>query len=351
MPRKPDDAPSPRHAAAILPAVSVDTYNAELRDHEGFIGDRASKRAFRTILDEWRERLRRVGEDPLGDEASEDIRKKRLDEILACGEPEAAALVHSAVEEFARDFAGVIRRFRHLDGWQDTQRIVIGGGFRQGQIGELVIGRTMVLLKADGDPLELVPIRNHPDEAGLIGAVQLAPRETFAGYDGILAIDIGGTNMRAGIVELKLRSKPDFSASRVWKSEIWHHADEEVDRAGAVARLARMLQDLVDRAERKKLRLAPFLGIGCPGLIEEDGQIARGGQNLPGNWENDAFNLPETLGAALPKIDGKRVTVVMHNDAVVQGLSEAPFMRDIERWGVLTIGTGLGNARFTNNQN
>ena len=38
----------------------------------------------------------------------------------------------------------------------------------------------------------------------------------------------------------------------------------------------------------------------------------------------------------------------MHNDAVVQGLSEVPFMQDVKRWGVLTIGTGLGNARFTN---
>jgi hypothetical protein len=25
-----------------------------------------------------------------------------------------------------------------------------------------------------------------------------------------------------------------------------------------------------------------------------------------------------------------------------------PFMQDVKRWGVLTIGTGLGNARFTN---
>ena len=38
----------------------------------------------------------------------------------------------------------------------------------------------------------------------------------------------------------------------------------------------------------------------------------------------------------------------MHNDGVVQGLSEIPFMQDVGRWGVLTIGTGLGNARFTN---
>jgi hypothetical protein len=38
----------------------------------------------------------------------------------------------------------------------------------------------------------------------------------------------------------------------------------------------------------------------------------------------------------------------MHNDAVVQGLSERPFMDDVKRWGVLTIGTGLGNAEYTN---
>jgi hypothetical protein len=35
-------------------------------------------------------------------------------------------------------------------------------------------------------------------------------------------------------------------------------------------------------------------------------------------------------------------------DAVVQGLSEIPYMRDAVHWGVFTIGTGLGNARFTN---
>jgi hypothetical protein len=33
---------------------------------------------------------------------------------------------------------------------------------------------------------------------------------------------------------------------------------------------------------------------------------------------------------------------------VAQGLSEVPFMQDVDHWGVLTIGTGLGNARFSN---
>jgi hypothetical protein len=46
--------------------------------------------------------------------------------------------------------------------------------------------------------------------------------------------------------------------------------------------------------------------------------------------------------------DGGHPGVVLHNDAVAQGLSEASFLRDVAGWGVLTVGTGLGNARFTN---
>jgi predicted NBD/HSP70 family sugar kinase len=38
----------------------------------------------------------------------------------------------------------------------------------------------------------------------------------------------------------------------------------------------------------------------------------------------------------------------MHNDAVVQGLSEVPAMQDVEKWGIFTIGTGLGSALFVN---
>jgi hypothetical protein len=50
----------------------------------------------------------------------------------------------------------------------------------------------------------------------------------------------------------------------------------------------------------------------------------------------------------MPMIGSGPTLVLMHNDAVVQGLSELPFMRDVKHWGVLTIGTGLGNASFTN---
>ena len=37
----------PTHGARILPSVEVDSYNLEIEDDEGFIGDKASKVAFR----------------------------------------------------------------------------------------------------------------------------------------------------------------------------------------------------------------------------------------------------------------------------------------------------------------
>ena len=77
-------------------------------------------------------------------------------------------------------------------------------------------------------------------------------------------------------------------------------------------------------------------------------EIDRGAQNLPGNWESSRFNLPLSLHEAIPTIGKHDTVILLHNDAVVQGLSEAPFMIDVAHWGVLTIGTGLGNARFTN---
>jgi hypothetical protein len=72
-----------------------------------------------------------------------------------------------------------------------------------------------------------------------------------------------------------------------------------------------------------------------------------GAQNLPGNWASSKFNLPAALYEMIPSIGEDETSIVLHNDAVVQGLSGIPFMQDISRWGVLTIGTGLGNTRFT----
>ena len=243
----------------------------------------------------------------------------------------------------------IIQRFLKLKEWKNTERIVVGGGFRASRIGELVTGRTKIILKAQKIDIDLVPIRNHPDEAGLLGAVHLAPIWMFKAFDAVLAVDIGGTNIRAGVVQLNLKKSSTLAKAKVWKYSLWRHGDEEsVKREQAIVQLGSMLKGLIGAASKKRLKLAPFIGIGCPGVIEEDGSIDRGAQNLPGNWESSKFNLPLALYEMIPTIGEHEASVVLHNDAVVQGLSEIPFMQDVTRWGVLTIGTGLGNARFTN---
>ena len=103
-----------RHGSSRLPSVEVDSYNIELKDENGFLGDRASKGAFQAILDVWRKPLKKSGDDPFGNKSSESLSKKELDRILVSDDVEAAAVLHSAVEDFAQELAGVIRRFLKL---------------------------------------------------------------------------------------------------------------------------------------------------------------------------------------------------------------------------------------------
>ncbi len=52
------------YGAHRLPSVLVDSYNLEIKDNQGFIGDRASKGAFRQMIEQIRKPLRKVGGDP-----------------------------------------------------------------------------------------------------------------------------------------------------------------------------------------------------------------------------------------------------------------------------------------------
>ena len=55
-----------RHGATRLPSVDVDSFNIELKDDDGYLGDRASKGAFRKILDTLREPLEEKRRRSLG---------------------------------------------------------------------------------------------------------------------------------------------------------------------------------------------------------------------------------------------------------------------------------------------
>ncbi|WP_407168672.1 ROK family protein [Bradyrhizobium sp. ORS 111] len=333
------------HGTPRLGSVEINSYNVELKDEEGFLGDRANKASFRDILERWRKLLR---QDPFGKEPSENIKKKALDAVLVGEDTEASAIVHSAIEEYAQELAYVIRHFLKAKAWERTERIVVGGGFRDSRLGELAIARAEIILRNKKFNVELQAICHHPDDAGLLGALHLAPSRLFKSYDSILAVDIGGSNIRCGVVETRSKKSSDLSKARVWKSKTWRYVEDAPGRDGTVKWLVKALDDLIDKASKKKFRLAPFIGIACPGTIESDGSIDKGAQNLPGNWESSKFNLPLCLIKAIPQIGEHDTAIVMHNDGVVQGLSEIPFMQDVKRWGVLTIGTGLGNARFTN---
>jgi predicted NBD/HSP70 family sugar kinase len=336
------------HGAAELPEAILKSYNLELKDEEGFVGDRASGRAFRALLDELRAQVSEVTEDPLGKKSSKELSKKQLDKILVDGDSVAAGIVQGAIEEFAKSLAGVVRRFLRLKAWRDTERIVIGGGIRQSRIGELMVGRAAVILKTEHVDVDLVPIHAHPDEAGLLGCAHLAPSWLYKGFGGLVAVDIGGSNIRTGIVKLNAKRAPDLSRAAVAHFEIWRHSEDKPSREEAIDRLVKMIEGAIARAHKEHVKLAPLIAIGCPGEIDSDGSINTGAQNLPGNWESARFNLPALIRERVPGIGKHETAVLLHNDAVVQGLSEAPFLRDLKHWAVLTIGTGLGNASFEN---
>ena len=338
------------HGTLALDSIDIAGYNLEVSDEDGFVGDRASQTAFRKLLDAWRKRYRETGrEDPLGDLPSAQLSKKVLDRALhSKSSTDAGDMVRGAIAEFSVELTDVIERFMRQKAWSGVQRIVIGGGFPESEVGELAILQSAALCQVAEIPVELARLRHEPDDGGLIGWVHLAPPHFVEHADALLALDIGGTNVRCGIVKFRRDKAADLSRAKVVRRSKWRHADDEPSRTALVDELVAMLADMIAWASRHGIRLAPFVGIACPGLIREDGSIARGAQNLPGNWAADTFHLPTALREKLPVVGKEATQVLMHNDAVVQGLSELPFMRDVKRWAVLTIGTGLGNASYVN---
>src|SRR5437899_10727196 len=111
-----------RHGAARLPSVEVDSFNVELKDDDGFLGDRASKGAFRKILDSLRKPLKKNGDDPLGKKSAEAISKSMLDEALVGADIGADALVHGANVELAQEQTYVILRVLYATDTAYTER-------------------------------------------------------------------------------------------------------------------------------------------------------------------------------------------------------------------------------------
>ena len=343
-----DRLPFGVHGSAFLPAVNVESYSLIFKENGKFIGDRVNKAAFSSNLDTIRKTSRRRGHDDPFSVPSDEIRKSDLAEILKDGKPAAAEMVNAALDQFADDLFDVLQRYRKTKEWRRVQRIAVGGGFSDDRIGRLAVARVQSRLHAENINCDLRPIDQDPNEAGLIGVAHLAPSWIFANFDAIIAIDIGGTKMRCGALRLKFDKQSRITKVKALHSRIWRHVEDSPNRTQAIDELVSMIDKVIRKCRCEKIRLAPFIGIGCPGRIRPNGMIDRGAQNLPGKWEGDAFNLPAILRDRLVVLKGHETVVLMHNDAVVQGLSQIPVMQDVQHWAILTIGTGLGNAKFTN---
>ena len=342
------------HGGSDLPLVVVDGYSLKVRARQGFIGDTVSRRAFSKILDLWRKLFTEMsGRDPFSKgfkgKPTSDLTKHDIAALID-SKSAAGAAIRAAVEDYAVQLVHVVRQFLKQPSWRGVDRIVIGGGFQQSEAGHRAVKRANQLFEKSRLKIRLQRLHHHPDEGGLIGWVHVAPPELLARYEALLAVDIGGTNVRCGIVRTRLKHPHDLSRVDVLGRDKWGHAedDDATRREHLLQGIAGMLEKLIYKAEKKGIALAPFVGVACPGTVRRDGSITDGAQNLPGNWESSRFHLPRELCKLLPPIDGQPTQVRLHNDAVVQGLSELPFVQDVKHWAVLTVGTGLGNASFTN---
>jgi hypothetical protein len=333
------------HGLTRLPRVRIESYNLDVKHRGEILNNRLRRATFA-------ETVTRLAADaglPIGGKPGAPATRKRVSALLEARDETSMAVVAEAVDVFANEMAFVISRFLERKPWDGVQRIAIGGGFSEGPAGERCVERAQELLHAGGRRISLAPIHHGADDAGLIGGAHLLPTWMLRGHDGMVCVDLGGTNLRVGLVALKLRASPDLAAARVVSSEVWLHADDDPHRTGTVEEMIGMIRHQLDKARRKRMALAPVIAIGCPGVIDTSGTILRGAMNLPGgNWESERFNLARAVARGLGDINGEAPVVLMHNDAVIQGLSQWPWMRDAERWGILTIGTGLGNACYSN---
>src|SRR5690606_15383631 len=153
-----------------------DSWNLPLRHPDGgFLGDRASQSAFRELLDQARRTHATGRRDPFGRTPTAALGKREIDMVLVGGDPDAAHVVHLAVEEYARALAAVVRSFIAQPDWAGVRDIVLGGGFPDHEAGRLAIRRAARLLKLARSGVRLRVLAHDSDEGGLLGWVQLAP--------------------------------------------------------------------------------------------------------------------------------------------------------------------------------
>lgn len=143
-----------------------------------------------------------------------------------------------------------------------------------------------------------------------------------------IGCDLGGTNIKAGIVDLKSGSVLQTKSTPTEA----HRGHEKV-----MERMVDLVQSLVDSSPLDRERLEG-LGVSAPGVLDPDRGRTLFLPNFPGQWRN--IPLGKTLSNAL------RLPVSILNDVRAITFGEYKFGagRGVNRLACYAIGTGIGGG-------
>ncbi|MCY9580967.1 ROK family protein [Paenibacillus alvei] len=142
----------------------------------------------------------------------------------------------------------------------------------------------------------------------------------------VIAIDIGGTNIKSGIVNRQ---------GKVLHSRTLH-TEAALGRDELLNKLLRLIALYREDAEENQWMIEG-IGVGSAGYIHHDGHVAYATDNLPGwsgtpvqSWLSEATRLP--------------VRVVNDVHAIALGESWKGAGRDLKQFVCVALGTGIGGA-------
>jgi polyphosphate glucokinase len=170
--------------------------------------------------------------------------------------------------------------------------------------------------------------RLHWDPTADPGADPVLPHPTIRRSGPALGIDVGGTGVKAALVDL---ATAELLSARV---------REKTPQPSHPDAVAEVIARVVERAlEGQQVPERLPVGCGLPGIVK-DGRLASAA-NIDAEWVG--WPATDNIGAAI----GRPVLII--NDADAAGLAELAFGAARDRMGtviLLTLGTGIGSALF-----
>jgi glucokinase len=146
--------------------------------------------------------------------------------------------------------------------------------------------------------------------------------------DVVLAVDLGGTNVRMAAVDTDGR--------------VLHLSRRETPRGVTGERLADLFLEMASECETTTREKFAAIGIGVPANVTSSGVL----HHLPNIPTLDGVDLRSEVSSRLA------MPVVLENDATAAAIGEywLGAARAIENWFMVTLGTGIGGGVFVNGQ-